>query len=177
MTAVHTLDKAQLINEIQLGNQLGHAVEQGRRSDFALMLALLSPDFLENTPVDHIDNKPVTDSQLRGYFELQDSRPLTTSEFCYERGAVQAEAFHQGGLASCRLMDGLQPIALTFPPQDTKGMPEELYHNLSGHERRKLPPTEIIIPESSPQRLYGALVQAKRFAEMQIQAPQVYATA
>ncbi|KLV09124.1 queuosine biosynthesis protein QueD [Photobacterium aquae] len=163
---IHTIDKAQLIHEGQLGNQLNHAVEHGRRADFALMLAMLSPDRLETTPID-IHQDPVhTDETMRAYFELQPPKPLTTSENCYNHSARQAKAFHESGLADVRLLDGLKPIALTFPPQGTKGMPEELYHNLSGHERRLLPPTETTPLKVSPQSLYRSLIEAKRFDEM-----------
>lgn len=163
---IHTLDKAQLISEVQLGYSLNHAVEQGRRSDFALMLAMLSPDYLETVPTEKPLPPGTTEEQLRTYFELQDPAPLTTSEFCYPRGAEQSDAFHRGGLIATRLLSSLQPIAITFPPQDTKGMPEELYHNLSGHERRRLPPVQQEPMKGSPQDLYMNLIRAKRSAEM-----------
>ncbi|WP_064602699.1 VC2046/SO_2500 family protein [Photobacterium sp. J15] len=163
---IHTLDKAQLINEVQLGGQLNHAVEGGRRADFALMLAMLSPDHLETVPVDAPPPKGKTEAELRAYFELRDPQPLTTSEHCYENAAAQAKAFHESGLNGVRLLQELQPTALTFPPQDTKGLPEEVYHNLSGHERRMLPPKEEAKIKASPQDLYLSLIQAKRFSEM-----------
>ncbi|WP_299014551.1 VC2046/SO_2500 family protein [uncultured Photobacterium sp.] len=163
---IHTLDKAQLINEVQLGNNLNHAVEGGRRADFALMLAMLSPDHLETTPVDAPPKQGKTEAELRAYFELSEPQPLTTTEHCYDNGAAQAAAFHSSGLADARLLQGLQPTALTFPPQGTKGMPEDLYHNLSGHERRMLPPDKNAPIQASPQNLYLSLIQAKRFSEM-----------
>ncbi|KMV30728.1 hypothetical protein L4D00_07575 [Photobacterium swingsii] len=163
---IHTLDKAQLINEVQLGNQLNHAVETGRRSDFALMLAMLSPDYLEKTPTEIPPAEGKTEEELREYFELAQPQPLTSTEHCYERAASQSDAFHRGGLRSSHFLHELQPTALTFPPQGTKGMPEELYHNLSGHERRRLPPAEEAKLKVSPQDLYLSLIHAKRFAEM-----------
>lgn len=163
---IHSLDKAQLINEVQLGSQLSHAVEGGRRADFALMLALLSPEQLETTPVDALPAPGKTESELRAYFELPEPQPLSTNESSYQNAAQQAKAFHESGLADARLLDGLKPTPLTYPPQGTKGMPEEVYHNLSGHERRLLPPTEDATIKASPQDLYLSLVQAKRFAEM-----------
>ncbi|UTV28561.1 VC2046/SO_2500 family protein [Photobacterium atrarenae] len=165
---VHTLDKAQLIHEVQLGDHLNHAVEGGRRADFALMLAMLSPDQLETVPVDAPPAPGKTEAELRTYFELQPPQPLTTTEHCYTHSAIQAAAFHQSGdLGDVRLLQGLQPTALDFPPQGTKGMPEEVYHNLSGHERRMLPPKEEASIQASPQDLYLSLIQAKRYAEMQ----------
>lgn len=167
---IHTLDKAQLINEVQLGSQLNHAVETGRRSDFSLMLAMLSPDYLENTPTEVPPAQGKTEEELREYFELARPQPLTSTEECYQRAAAQADAFHKGGIRSSQFLHELQPAALTFPPQGTKGMPEELYHNLSGHERRLLPPKDEAKLNVSPQDLYLSLIQAKRFAEMQYTA-------
>ncbi|MEJ2762607.1 VC2046/SO_2500 family protein [Photobacterium sp. MCCC 1A19761] len=164
---VHTLDKALLIHEGQLGSHLNHAVEGGRRADFALMLAMLSPDRLETVPVDAPPAPGKTEEELRAYFELQPPPPLTVSEHCYENSAAQAATFHRSGLSDVRLLQGLQPIALDFPPQGTKGFPEEVYHNLSGHERRMLPPKEEAGIQASPQDLYLSLIQAKRYAEMQ----------
>ncbi|MGF1714089.1 VC2046/SO_2500 family protein [Photobacterium chitinilyticum] len=163
---IHTLDKAQLINEVQLGSNLNHAVEGGRRADFALMLAMLSPDHLETVPVDAPPKSGKTETELRTYFELQDPKPLSTTEHCYVNGAAQANAFHNSGLSDVRLLHELQPTALNFPPQGTKGLPEDIYHNLSGHERRMLPPKENAAIKASPQNLYLSLIHAKRFAEM-----------
>lgn len=163
---IHTLDKAQLIHEVQLGTHLNYAVEGGRRADFALMLAMLSPDQLETTPVDALPAPGKTETELRAYFELQDPAPLSSTESCYENGARQAQAFHDSGLNDVRLLNELKPTALTYPPLGTKGMPEELYHNLSGHERRMLPPKEEAKIQASPQDLYLSLLQAKRFSEM-----------
>lgn len=165
---VHTLDKAQLVHEVQLGNHLNHAVEGGRRADFALMMAMLSPDQLETTPVDALPAPGQSEDELRAYFELQPPQPLTTTEHCYAHSATQAAAFHHSGnLGDVRLLQGLQPTALDFPPQGTKGITEEVYHNLSGHERRILPPKEEASIQASPQELYLSLIQAKRYAEMQ----------
>lgn len=160
------LDNLQLINEIQLGTHLNHAVESGRRADFALMLALLSSDLHENIPVDNTPTETQSAQQLRTYFEIPASQPLTSTPSCYQRAAEQAQAFHQASLTSTRLLAELQPTALTYPPQQTKGLPEDLFHNLSIHERRKLPPLETQPLQAAPQDLYLALIKAKRLSEM-----------
>lgn len=46
---VHTLDKATIINELQFGNGINHAVHEGRRADFALILSMFSDDVRDNT--------------------------------------------------------------------------------------------------------------------------------
>ncbi|WP_422767353.1 VC2046/SO_2500 family protein [Photobacterium leiognathi subsp. mandapamensis] len=155
-----------LINEIQLGTGLNHAVESGRRADFSLMLALLSSELMESTPQD-TDQAPIqSEQQLRAYFELPTPQPLTTSEHCYQRSAEQAKAFHEASIVSTRLLQGLQPTALTFPVENTKGLPEDIFHNLSVHERRKLPPEEPRPISASPQNLYASLIHSKRTSEL-----------
>lgn len=161
-----SLDNIQLINEIQLGTNLNHAVESGRRADFSLMLALLSSDLHENIPVDTTPTETQSSQQLRAYFEIPASQPLTSTASCYQRSAEQAQAFHQASLTSTRLLAELQPTALCYPPQQTKGLPEDLFHNLSIHERRKLPPVESKPLQATPQDLYLALIKSKRLSEM-----------
>ncbi|MCP4957465.1 VC2046/SO_2500 family protein [Photobacterium aquimaris] len=165
-----SLDNIQLINEIQLGTNLNHAVEGGRRADFALMLALLSTDLHENIPVDTTPVETQSSQQLRAYFEIPASQPLTSTPSCYSRAAEQAQAFHQASLTSTRLLEQLQPTALSYPPQKTKGLPEDLFHNLSIHERRKLPPIEPKPLQATPQDLYLALIKSKRKSEMNLAA-------
>ncbi len=68
---VHTLDKAGLINELQIGTGISQAVLHGRRADFSLMLALFSNDVRDTTPVEAIEQVETTEDVLRQRFELQ----------------------------------------------------------------------------------------------------------
>lgn len=164
---VHTLDKAELISEIQYGSNLNHAMEAGRRADFALMMSLLSNDLRENTPIEKIDDKKVTEDLLRQRFQLADAQILRSNEESYSRAASQANQFHNGGLASAKLQYGLAPDAMAYMPQDTCDLPEDVYHNLSGHQRRQLESGNEIF-NAIPQDLYNELVTAKRHSEMNL---------
>ncbi|KQA99801.1 queuosine biosynthesis protein QueD [Vibrio metoecus] len=135
---VHTLDKAGIISELHFGQGISQAVTQGRRADFALLLALFSNDVRDNTPIDKIHESPTTEQVLRQRFELAEPQPLENDESSYQISAKQAALFHEGGIASAKLSHYLTPEALTYRPQDTQGFPEEVYLNLSGHERRHL---------------------------------------
>ncbi|ENM5727534.1 hypothetical protein V4V56_003529 [Vibrio mimicus] len=135
---VHTLDKAGIISELHFGQGISQAVTQGRRADFALLLALFSNDVRDNTPIDKINEAPTTEEVLRQRFELAQPQPLENDESSYQVSAKQAAMFHEGGMASAKLSHYLNPEALTYRPQDTQGLPEEVYLNLSGHERRHL---------------------------------------
>lgn len=163
MTDIHTLDKAHLVHEVQYKEALGHAVAQGRRSDFALMLALLSGDVNETAPTDASPEEIKTDDQLRQQFQLPPSSRLTAEDVDYQLCAEQANAFHQGGIASAKFRDCVNPSALHFPTAGTAGLPELVYHNLSGHQRRQLTEKSGQPFSLNPTKLYNQLVISKRY--------------
>ncbi|MCG6230588.1 VC2046/SO_2500 family protein [Vibrio furnissii] len=165
---VHTLDKAGLINELQIGTGISQAVLHGRRADFSLMLALFSNDVRDTTPVEAIEQVETTEDVLRQRFELQAPQTLRSDQSSYQISARQAELFHQGGLASAKLSHYLTPEVLAYLPEDTQDLPEEVYLNLSGHERRhlaqKTPKTLL------PSDLYPQLNMAWRHDQLRVQA-------
>ncbi|MFX3782948.1 VC2046/SO_2500 family protein, partial [Streptococcus suis] len=75
---------------------------------------------------------------LRQQLELSTPQALRSDSSSYELAAQQAKQFHGAGLPSAKLSHYLKPDALTYLPEDTFNLPEDVYHNLSGHERRKL---------------------------------------
>ncbi|MEZ9231962.1 VC2046/SO_2500 family protein [Vibrio amylolyticus] len=164
---IHTLDKAAVINELQFGSGISHAVQTGRRADFALIMSMFSDDVRDNTPVEKIDEPEFTDQTLRKRFELQPPQQLRSDQNSYKISATQASAFHQGGLMSAKLNHYLVPETLTFLPEETSGLPEEVYHNLSGHVRRQL--TESKPKNLLPLDLYNQLVVAQRSFQIQSQ--------
>ncbi|MCG6214350.1 hypothetical protein K6U56_20625 [Vibrio furnissii] len=165
---VHTLDKAGLINELQIGTGISQAVLHGRRADFSLMLALFSNDVRDTTPVEAIEQVETTEDVLRQRFELQAPQTLRSDQSSYQISARQADLFHQGGLASAKLSHYLTPEVLAYLPEDTQDLPEEVYLNLSGYERRhlaqKTPKTLL------PSDLYPQLNMAWRHDQLRAQA-------
>lgn len=160
---IHTLDKAQLILDVQLGDNLRQAAAQGRRADFALMVAFLSADPTETTPLNPAFPQKPTDADLRLELNLPNPPRLNATEQDYQLCAEQANAFHKGGLSAEKLVEYVRPSALVFPAIGTHHLGEEVYHNLSGHLRRKL-------DEKNPQRqayskanLYQELLESKLF--------------
>ncbi|UUM31332.1 VC2046/SO_2500 family protein [Vibrio japonicus] len=165
---VHTLDKAVIINELQFGNGISHAVHEGRRADFALILSMFSDDVRDNTPVEKVEEINTTDQLLRQRFELQPPQQLRSDQSSYDISAQQAKLFHDSGLASAKLSHYLKPEVLAYLPEDTHDLPEEVYHNLSGHQRRKL--TEAEPKSLMPADLYNQLVAAQRSFQISAQA-------
>ncbi|RJX68454.1 hypothetical protein DZ860_17330 [Vibrio sinensis] len=164
---IHTLNKAAIINELQFGVGINHAVQDGRRADFALILSMFSEDVRDNTPVEHIDRVEITEESLRQRFELPDPQELRSDQSAYAISAKQAELFHSSGLPSAKLSHYLKPEVLTYLPEDTHGFPEDVYHSLSAHQHRKLGETEP--KKLMPVDLYNHLIQAQRSYQIHAQ--------
>ena len=160
---IHTLDKATLILDIQLSDHLRQAVSQGRHADFSLMLALLSEDPTETTPVHPPYPQKATEADLRMAFNLPEPIRLSAQEKDYELCREQANAFHKGGLSSEKLLEYTSPSALSFPAIGTHELGEDLYHNLCGHVRRKLQSPSPSHPTYNKANLYHELLASKRF--------------
>ncbi len=165
---IHTLDKAAIINELQFGIGINHAVHEGRRADFALILSMFSNDVRDVVPVEEVEEVNTNDDLLRQQFGLTQPQALRSDSSSYELAAEQAQQFHGAGLPSAKLSHYLKPDALTYLPGDTFNLPEEVYHNLSGHERRGLGErNKTLIPNAD---LYHQLITAQRQYQIQTQA-------
>lgn len=126
------------ITELGISSGVNQAVHQGHRADFALLLAFLSQDIRDNLPINAPEVTDTNEAVLRERFSLATPQALTQSQQDYANSAYQAQLFHQAGLASAKLAHYLKPEALLFLPENTQGLPEEVFLNLSGHERRQL---------------------------------------
>ncbi|MEZ9001203.1 VC2046/SO_2500 family protein [Vibrio splendidus] len=167
---IHTLDKAGIINELKFGIGISQAVEQGRRADFALLLSMFSMfsnDVRDCTPIDTIEVTETTEDRLRKHFGVAEPQPLRSNQSSYEISAQQSNHFHQASLASAKLSHYLKPEALAFMPEDTADLPEEVYQNLSGHDRRKLANKQV--PDLPLATLYNELSTAQRQYQIQAQ--------
>ena len=100
---IHTLDKAAIISELQFGTGINHAVHEGRRADFALILSMFSDDVRDNTPLEKIDEIDTSEQALRKKFELQAPHQLRSDQSSYQVSATQASLFHSSGLPSSKL--------------------------------------------------------------------------
>ncbi len=164
---IHTLDKAAIISELQFGTGINNAVHEGRRADFALILSMFSDDVRDNTPLEKVDEIDTSEQALRKRFELQQPQQLRSDQSSYDISAKQASLFHNAGMASTKLSHYLCPDALSYLPEDTHDLPEEIYHNLSGHQRRSMgekEPKQLI-----PIDLYNRLIKAQRTFQIQAQ--------
>ncbi|MGL5336495.1 MAG: VC2046/SO_2500 family protein [Enterovibrio sp.] len=140
----HTLDKAKLVADVQLGDSLHQAAQQGRRADFALMLALLSNDVGESLPI----SAPDTSSPERDFhhqFELTKPAKFIAQAEDHALCQKQVFTFHHAGMLATRLLCQLVPSALHFSATNCQNFTENVYHNLNGHTRRRIAGEKVAI--------------------------------
>lgn len=158
------LDSAQLINELQCGSTINQALNDHRRADFSLILAMLSEDCQETAVTEILPESTTMDDELRLQFGLPAPQLLDGQSTTYDHSAKIAEQFHAGGLSAAKLQQCLVPDALTYHPDDTLGLPEDVYHNLSGHTRRHL--REPVKPTQLSFGLLEQLITTRRRSQM-----------
>ncbi len=107
-----------LIEELQLGKQLNQCIHTDRRSDFALMLSMLTEDVLAHSqfslPKTTPQIKETTNEQLRKVFSLPEERALALKELDEIDCLSQAELVANNQLATLHLENTLCPKPLAF---------------------------------------------------------------
>ncbi|PMH39383.1 hypothetical protein BCU68_16485 [Vibrio sp. 10N.286.49.B3] len=162
-----SIDNIGIISELTFGAGISQAVKQGRRADFALLMSMFSDDVRETTPLDTIEDDITTEDKLRVKFGVAPHQALRSSHETYDRSAHQAKLFHDASLSSSKLSHYLSPEALAFMPENTADLPEEVFQNLSWHERRRITGNAKTTP--MPIKLYEALNTAQRKDQIQVQ--------
>lgn len=123
-----------LINELQLGEQLSDSIHSGRRSDFSLLLAMLSDDVREHSqfylPETEKIRKNVSDSSLRKEFHLPDNAPLALLSIEEVGSFNQASLIENNQLTTLKLNNVLNPKALAFR-NNIKHIPQDVMSNTS----------------------------------------------
>ncbi len=124
----HALREHYLVDELQLGQTLNQAISQGRRSEFSLLLAMLSPDVEDQPWV--ADAIPVDSASIdwRRRFELPQAKPVEAHVRSADRALAMAAQLTQGGMASVRLLECLEPEPLTLKQFQFDA---EVWNNLS----------------------------------------------
>ncbi len=113
-----------LLHELQLGEQLNECVHQSRRSDFALMLAMLCDDVREQSQfilpqTEQIDGTETNEEQatnqaLRTYFDLPKEAPLALENIEQINQYNQGQLIVNNDLPSLHLTNAISPNPLAF---------------------------------------------------------------
>jgi len=115
---IPSLDSKLLVEELQLGEQLGQCVHNNRRADFSLMLSMLTEDVRAHSqfklPTTITDTKVLTEESLRKTFELPDKPHLALNDLNEINDYPQAELVEKNLLNTIRLQNTLTPKPLAF---------------------------------------------------------------
>ncbi len=107
-----TLREHYLVDELQLGQTLNQALSQGPRSEFSLLLAMLSPDAEDHPLVADVQVAAADPVDWRRKFELPKARPLAADAASHDRAVCVGEFVASGSLLTAHLLDCLEPEPL-----------------------------------------------------------------
>ena len=129
-----------LVHELQLGEQLNESVHQARRSDFALLLAMLTDDVRAHSqfklPLSQTPEKTTTSEQLRKYFQLPNEAPLALENVEEISRYNQASLIESQQFDQLRLTNTLNPKPLAFR-DDAKHISQQVLSNTSLYCQQK----------------------------------------
>ncbi len=107
-----------LIEELQLGNQLNQSIHGDRRSDFSLMLSMLTDDVRAHSqfslPLSSDTASKNSPSTLRKQFDLPNERALGLKDVNEIKKFSQAQLVSQNNMVNIHLTDCLSPNPLAF---------------------------------------------------------------
>ena len=129
-----------LVHELQLGEQLNESVHHARRSDFSLMIAMLTDDVRAHSqfklPLSTSEEKTTSTEQLRKLFQLPDEAPLALADIEGVAAFNQASLVENQQLDQLRLVNTLKPKPLAFR-DDAKYVNQQVMTNTSLYCQQK----------------------------------------
>lgn len=137
---INSLAKEILVHELQLGEQLNESVHQERRSDFSLLLAMLTDDVRAHSqftlPLTQDIEKTTSSEQLRQYFQLPSQAPLALDHIDNISAFNQASLIENQQLTDLKLLNTLTPKPIAFR-DDAAHISEQVMSNTSLYCQQK----------------------------------------
>lgn len=131
-----TIESCVLTHELQLGEHLNRCVHSERRSDFGLMLAMLSNDIRAQSqfllPQHKNTSTEITNEKLRKEFQLPEQARLALSTMEEVNDFSQAELIASQHQSHIHLLEALKPQPLTFR-DDVNHIDSQIINNTSIH--------------------------------------------
>ncbi|BAJ02299.1 VC2046/SO_2500 family protein [Shewanella violacea] len=115
-----------LVNESQLGTRLNHAIDNGRRGEFALLLALLSTDARDMAQFQTDQPANNSDKRLRKKFDIANPQQLVTDLSVNNSPIEHSRVFREGGARAFQLAQAIQAEALVTRGSEPAEMLEVL---------------------------------------------------
>ena len=101
-----------LVDELQLGVRLNEDVQNKDHADFALLLAMISHDVIDN-PLFNTEEKTTKEVNLRAKFALPPEQKKYANNSDFYRAQAMTEAFAKDGLRQVFLAQCMQNEPLT----------------------------------------------------------------
>ena len=117
-----------LIDELQLEQRLNRSLQQGQQADFALLLAMLSPDVQDQAWVSDPELPDVADVNWRQRFALPPAQPLEADELTLARAEALGDLLGEGGMAAVHLQNCMQAEPLVLKQYQLSDL---VWNNLS----------------------------------------------
>lgn len=129
-----------LINELQLGEQLNECIHQGKRSDFSLLLAMLTDDVRSHAqfslPKTDIPSITKDEDSLRKLYNLPKAQPLSLVDLQQIESYNQASLISDNKLVDLHLLNAINPNPLAFR-NDNKHISQDVLNNTSLYCQKK----------------------------------------
>ena len=129
-----------LVEELQLGEKLNSCVQQSRRSDFALMLAMLADDVRAHSqfhlPKTTATNSVEDENLLRKRFDLPAAERLALNKLSEIDEYSQAALVETQQLTAIHLQQAMKPRPLAFR-DDKNYIPQNVLGNTSLYCQRQ----------------------------------------
>ncbi|MGI2178518.1 VC2046/SO_2500 family protein [Shewanella frigidimarina] len=114
-----------LVNELQIGSRLNVAIENNRRGEFGLLLAMLSIDARDMAQF-QLDNDLESTQKLRQRFSVPQPQLLVDDISAHPDTIDNAMIFQQQGARQFQLQQALTPEALVIRGSQSDSMVEVL---------------------------------------------------
>ena len=129
-----------LINELQLGEQLNQCVHKKERSQFSLLLAMLTDDVQAHAqfslPKSEVATSQTDEDNSRKQFKLPQAQLLSLKEIEQVGSYSQADLVQGNNLSELRLLNAINPTPLAFR-DDKKFIAKNILENTSLYCQKK----------------------------------------
>jgi hypothetical protein len=129
-----------LINELQLGETLNTCIHQKERSQFSLLLAMLTDDVQAHSqfhlPKEEVITPEVDENSLRKLFNLPKKQDLSLDNVENIGRYDQASLVENNSLTHISLLSALNPLPLAFR-DDALFIPKDVLNNTSLYCQKK----------------------------------------
>lgn len=136
-----------LINELQLGEQLNQCVHKKERSQFSLLLAMLTDDVQAHAqfslPKSELAISQSEEEILREQFKLPQAQLLSLREIDQVGAYNQSDLVQSNNLSELRLLNAIKPPPLAFR-DDKKFIAKDVLENTSLYCQKKYMSRDLV---------------------------------